>query len=599
MNKFAPPSKLMSKLISKFIYTLMLSAGFAGVAQASKEDHQEFEATLHAPFVADARASSDLPEARTFTLSFDYPFLEQAKSVSWTLEVVSPDGVTVQQWKGKRPLASKQVDVRVAWDGRGDGVILSDGVYQVRMRATDGDEEVEQSWEIGIGKRAAQAMPAFAPLPLARQRGAGPRAPRGDGAVSGDADGAAARTDSVASPSAVGATASLPYTVYLGNLHSQTNHSDGGGALGSCTGSQAPQSATFGPAAAYAYAKGKGLDFLMASEHNHMYDGSDGTKLTADPATAKALFQSGLSAASKYNSANPGFLGMYGLEWGVINNGGHLNIFNPSELLGWENNSSGQLLADTQTTKNDYAALYTLMRQRGWVGQFNHPSTSGQFLVNGTALGYTADGDQAMALCEVLNTSAFSTNTTESETGRSTYEGACNKALEAGFHIAFSTNQDNHCANWGASYTNRTGVLIPSGTALTSASMIAAIKARRVYASMDKNSQLILTGNGRVMGERFTNSGALRLVANFASSAGKTVSSVRMYEGVPGRNGTVTQLSTTATTTITPAVGEHFYYAKVTQNDGNILWSAPIWVTQTSPTKATASLAAAENVQPR
>jgi hypothetical protein len=577
VNKFAPLSALMSKLI----YALMLSAGFAGAARASTADHQEFEATLHAPFQAGAKAPAELPETRTFALSFDYPFLDRARSVSWTLEVVSPDGVTVQQWHGKRPLASTQVDVRVAWDGRGDGVILSDGVYQVRLRATDGDAEVEQSWEIGVGQRVAQAMPAFAPLPLARQR---------VGASSRDAGAGAF-------PSAVGATASLPYTVYLGNLHSQTNHSDGGGALASCTGAQAPQSAAFGPAAAYAYAKGRGLDFLMASEHNHMYDGSDGTKPAADPAAAKALFQSGLTAAAKYNSANPGFLGMYGLEWGVINNGGHLNIFNPTELLGWENNSGGQLLADTQTAKNDYAALYTLMRQRGWVGQFNHPSSSGQFLVNGTALGYTADGDEAMALCEVLNTSAFSTNTTESETGRSTYEGACNKALEAGYHIAFSTNQDNHCANWGASYTNRTGVLITSGTALASASMIAAIKARRVYATMDKNSQLILTGNGRMMGERFTNSGALRLVANFASGGGKSVSSVRVYEGVPGRNGSVTQLSASATTTVTPAIGEHFYYAKVTQNDGNILWSAPIWVTQTRPTKAMA--ANAENVQPR
>ena len=580
MNKFAPLSKLM--------FTLMLSAGFAGAAQASKADHQEFEATLHAPFLADAKATSELPEARTFTLSFDYPFLEQAKAVSWTLEVVSPDGVTVQQWKGSRALADKQVDVRVAWDGRGQGVILSDGVYQVRMRASDGDEEVEQSWEIGVGKRVAQTMPAFAPLPISRQRADGK-------GKSGAAATDAMSTDDGATTTSVAATASLPYTIYLGNLHSQTNHSDGGGALSGCTGAQNPQSAAFGPADAYAYAKGKGLDFLMASEHNHMYDGSDATKTTADPAVAKALYQSGLTAAANYNSANPGFLGMYGLEWGVINNGGHLNIFNATELLGWEINGSGQLLADTQTTKNDYGALYTLMRQRGWVGQFNHPSSSGQFIVNGTAFGYTADGDQAMAMCEVLNTSAFSTNTSETETSRSTYEGACNKALEAGFHVAFSTNQDNHCANWGASYTNRTGVLIPNGTALTSASMIAAIKARRVYATMDKGSQLILTGNGRMMGERITNSGTLKLVANFASVGGKTVSSVRVYEGVPGRNGTVTQLSTTATTTITPAVGEHFYYAKVTQNDGKILWSAPIWVTQTS---ATAS-AAADSPQAR
>ena len=378
------------------------------------------------------------------------------------------------------------------------------------------------------------------------------------------------------------APASLPYTVYFGNLHSQTNHSDGGGALASCIGAQNPQSGTLGPTDAYTYAMNKGLDFLMASEHNHMYDGSDATNASADPVAAKALYQSGLSAAANFNAAHPNFLGVYGLEWGVINNGGHMNIFNTPELLGWEYNGSGQLIGDTLTAKGDYAGLYTLMRQRGWVGQFNHPATTGQFLVGGVPFGYTADGDQAMAMCEVLNTSAFSTNTTETETSRSTYEGACKKALEAGYHIAFTTNQDNHCANWGASYTNRTGVLIPNGTALNQASFIDALKARRVFATMDKGSQLVLTANGHIMGERFTNSGALNLVANFASSAGKAVSTILMYEGVPGRNGTVTQLSTTANTTITPAIGEHFYYAKLTQTDGNILWSAPIWVTQSN-----------------
>jgi hypothetical protein len=73
-------------------------------------------------------------------------------------------------------------------------------------------------------------------------------------------------------------------------------------------------------------------------------------------------------------------------------------------------------------------------------------------------------------------------------------------------------------------------------------------------------------------------------VTNFASTSGKTVSSVAIFEGVPGRNGTVTQLSSSASTTVTPANGAHFYYAKVTQNDGNILWSAPVWVTQSTAT---------------
>ncbi|NVD72092.1 CehA/McbA family metallohydrolase [Duganella sp. BJB1802] len=551
-----------SKMLSRLAMMLMLSSGAIGAVHASKADHHEFEATLHAPFAADG-ADQDRPEARTFKLAFDFPLLEREQDVRWRLELVSPDGVVVQQWQGVQRIAGKPVDVSIAWDGRADGLILTDGVYLARMQAVTGDETVEQSWDISVGRNPAQAMPAFKALPTNTARA---RPTRQAGLVA----------------QSVAATSSLPYTIYLGNLHSQTNHSDGGGPLGSCTGAQAPQSAALGPADAYQYAMNKGLDFLMASEHNHMYDGSDGTNASADPVTAKALFQSGLTAAANFNSAHANFLGMYGLEWGVINNGGHMNIFNTTELLGWESNSSGQLIADTLTPKNDYAALYTLMRQRGYIGQFNHPESSGQFLVNGTALGYTADGDQAMALCEVLNTSAFSTNTSESETGRSTYEGACNKALEAGYHVAFSSDQDNHCANWGVSYTNRTGVLLPTGTPLTTASMIAAIKARRVFATMDKTSQLILTANGHVMGERFTNSGTLNLVANFASSSGKTVSSVKMYEGVPGRNGTVTQLSATASTTITPAVGEHFYYAKITQNDGNILWSAPVWVTQTS-----------------
>jgi len=180
----------------------------------------------------------------------------------------------------------------------------------------------------------------------------------------------------------------------------------------------------------------------------------------------------------------------------------------------------------------------------------------------------------------VMNSTAFSTNVSETETRRSNFEGACNRLLEAGYRLAFSTNQDNHCANWGASFTNRTGVLLPSGTALNRATFVEALKARRVFATMDKDSQLVLTANGRLMGERFSNRGPLALVANFASLKGRKVASVAIMEGVPGRKGTVTQMSDQAETTVTPSPGPHFYYAKVTQDDGNVLCSAPVWVMQ-------------------
>ncbi len=548
------PSRLAQRLL------LLLLCCCAPGAFAAIDEHSEFEATLHAPYRAPDPGKGD---ARTFTLAFDYPNARQAQVVDWQLELIAPRGVIVRRWQDSTPLALGPVTEAVPWSGVDAGK-LAPGLYQVRLRAASRDasrdtpssapanEVHEQSWQIEIGPARTPALAHFDPLPVGRH----------------------------AQPGAAPATAALPFTVYLGNLHSQTNHSDGGAELSDCKGAKEPLSAKYGPDAAFGYARTHGLDILVTSEHNHMYDGADGTQVEADPATAKALYRKGLATAGAFNAAHPDFLAVYGTEWGVINKGGHINIFNSEQLLGWEKNAKGELLADVLTPRSDYAALYTLMRERGWVGQFNHPSTSGQFSVDGAALGYTPDGDAAMALCEVVNSTAFSTNDKEGETRRSNFEAACNKVLEAGFHVAFSTNQDNHCANWGSAYTNRTGVLIPHGAPLSQASFIDALKARRVFATMDKGSQLVLTANGRMMGERFTNNGALHLVAHFASTSGKQVASVAIMEGVPGRGGVVTQLSDKANVNFTPAVGAHFYYAKVTQADGNILWSAPVWVTQ-------------------
>jgi hypothetical protein len=536
---------------------LALATVFAcccAAAAPAPSEHREFEATLEAPFRGDAPAA----EGRTFTLTFDYPALDRVETVDWRLDLVAPSGRIAAHWSGTRRMGQAPISVRVHWNGRTPaGKRQPAGIYKARMRASvrgaPREEAVEQSWDVEVGQVASPAMPRFDPLPSSH---------------------------AVSTPGAAPSTAALPYTVYLGNLHSQTNHSDGGAELSNCNGAQEPQTGRFGPQDAYAYARGRGLDMLVTSEHNHMYDGSAGRNADADAGHAKDLFHSGLAAATEFSQAHADFLAVYGLEWGVIANGGHLNIFNTPDLLGWEKNARDELLADTLTPRSDYAALYTLMKQRGWVGQFNHPAIRGQFVAGGAALGYTPDGDEAMALCEVLNSTAFSTNDSETEKRRSNFEMACNRLLEAGYHVAFSSNQDNHCANWGASSTNRTGVLVPAGTPLTLESFVAALRARRVFATMDKGSQLVLTANGHLMGERFANSGPLALVSNFASASGKAVAAVAIMEGVPGRNGTVTQLSSSATMTFTPAPGEHFYYAKLTQSDGNVLWSAPVWVTQ-------------------
>jgi len=542
-------------------------------------DHYEFGATLDARFAADA--SGRIP----VRLDFDYPAAGDATSASWRLQVLAPDGAVLRSWIGDALLRDGRGTQRVVWDGRdAAGATLPAGFYTLSLRSVPGvrldseqrsplgervalsftlgaDEVVEQRYDVRIGHVPAPQMPAFAGL----AHGAGKRA---KGAVGVQ----------------LVAAATLPYDIYFGNLHSQTNHSDGGGDLSTCVSAQGPQSGAFGPADAFAMMDVQaGGDFLLASEHNHMYDGSTGTNTAATPAAANGLFDSGVLAAANYSAAHPDFLALYGMEWGVISNGGHLNIVNPQALANWELNASGQLIGAINTPKSDYVSLYATMKQQGWVGQFNHPASTGQFQINAVPLAFDANGAEVMVLAEVLNSSAFSVNTTETETSRSTFTGAWNILLERGYHVAPATNQDNHCANWGLSLRNRTGVLLPTGTALNMTSFVDALRARRVFASEDKTAQLVLTGNGFVMGQSFANSGALALVANYASSSGQSAARVQFFEGVPGRNGTVTQLfEGSGTVTLTPATGEHFYYALVTEGDGDRIWSAPLWVSQSA-----------------
>jgi hypothetical protein len=534
-------------------------------------DHQEFGASLQVPFRGNA--------ARIITMQFEYPGAASGTPVAWQVSLLDHAGHELRAWDGNAVLQKRNAQAQVTWDGLdGKRHALAPGYYTVRMRAIALDDDnarrigsglvthalalaeqrapqqiEEQRYDIQVGQVPAARMPAFKAL---QQH-------------------AAAHTLSTGA-------SGLPYTIYYGNLHSQTNHSDGAGPIATCDSEQAPQSGQYGPAYAYQYAQNDGLDMLMTSEHNHMFDGSTGTNTSADPATAKALFASGLAAASTYNAAHPGFLALYGQEWGVISNGGHMNIFNADGLIEWEKNSAGQVIGDYYIAKGDYGSLYTLMNSKGWIGQFNHPAQSGQFTVNGSNFGYTADGDAVMVMAEVLNSSAFSHNTTETETSRPNYEAAFNTILERGYHVAPSSDQDNHCSNWGASFTNRTGVLIPTGTALSMSSFLDALRARRAFATEDKAAQIVLTANGHLMGERFSNSGPLTLTVNYASSNGQTAQLVQVFQGVPGSNGTVSSLSETATTTTTPSSGDHFYYARITEANGLRLWSAPVWVTEGS-----------------
>ena len=498
-------------------------------------EHREFDAMLEAAFQPSAPGAK-----RTFIVHFTLPGATAARSVNWTLALHRPGGGLVRQWRFRHVLRGESGQAAVTWRAP---ATLPAGIYLLRMRAGN----IQQQRPIAIGQppllqaATAAAMDSAAPA-------------RFDG---------------------------LAFDIVYGNLHSQTNHSDGGGDLANCRGAQEPRAGAFGPEDAYQFARQHGLQFLLTSEHNHMYDASEGSDPAADPLAARQLYRLGIASAEQYSAEHPGFVALYGMEWGVISGGGHLNILNSPALLGWERSASGEPFADVVTPKNDYGSLYTLMRQQGWLGQFNHPG-AGQFPIKGKPLAFSEDGGAVMALCEVMNSNAFSKRLDEGEARHSFYEEACDKLLEAGYRLAFSSDQDNHCANWGASYSNRTGILLPAGTTPTLETLLDAIRARRVFATMDKQAAIVLTANDSMMGSQVDNRGPLTLQVRYTSSTGRGIAALEILAGVPGRHGQVRPLPgvTGMLHSFTPLPGPHFYYARITQDDGRQLWSAPVWVNQ-------------------
>lgn len=230
----------------------------------------------------------------------------------------------------------------------------------------------------------------------------------------------------------------LLYMIYYGNLYSQINYSDGGGVVFICKDVQVLQSVLYGLVDVYQYVMDEGLDFLMMFEYNYMYDGLIGINSLVSLIIVYNFYQLGLQVVSMFNVVYVNFFVIYGLEWGVISNGGYMNIFNMLSLLEWEYNSFNQLIGDVFIVKSDYVLLYILMYMNGWIGQFNYLVSLGQFLVNGINFGYIVDGDVVMVLVEVFNSLVFFSNIIEIEISCSSYEMVFNIIFECGYYVVFS-----------------------------------------------------------------------------------------------------------------------------------------------------------------
>lgn len=507
----------------------------------------------------------------------DDPSLHAPAVAPWRMEIRSAKGELVYAERGSvRLRPGKGAELGVVWDGIGlDGKPVADGEYDIVL--------VSRVEPFRFDSQAGEQAKSIDAL-LAK----GPPAPGSSVQVVVDRRGRYDRlfdAKPIERPEAQKAASldsTFPYQFFFGSTHAHTAWSDGGMPLNNCSSGRYGVAGGARPVDAWAYARNTaGLDFLAVVEHNHLM--KEACANCTDQGV-RDRYAAGFNNA--ISATVPGsFVALFGMEWGVISGGGHINILNQSRLMAWNGEPHHVL-----TPQSNYPALYTALRNNqgslGSYGTFNHPQSTdfGSFV-------RSADGDAVMRGMALVSGPAFSTGTSHAP-GGTRYDARYKQALSYGWRISPEAQQDNHCWNYGNATRNRTVALIPNGTTFNQASLMAAINARRFYASEDRNAQLIFrTTNGTsVMGASFnTTNPSIAVTARITDPDGEGVQKIEIWGGVagtssaPGAAPTV-QASNTGSGTLAVSLPRRtsgqrwYYYVRAVQADGDVLWSAPIWI---------------------
>ena len=303
-------------------------------------------------------------------------------------------------------------------------------------------------------------------------------------------------------------------------------------------------------------ARQTGLDFFALTDPSDSMDHSTDPLMDADASAFSRDWVQGKTAAAAVTTGN--FLGMFGYEmsWPSAMQIGHIGTFGTPGFQSWQQ--------EPYDAYNGALEAYydVLSSVPGAIGQFNHPGTQyGTFQDFGA---YTPDADRVMCLLEV----DFSlTDPTRYYTD----------ALDAGWHVAPVANQSIHSAQWQDSGV-RTAVL---AEALTEESLLDALRACRAYATQDRDLEIHYTLNSQPMGSRL-NLRDLGDSAEFSVTLSDPTATVMGTVEVVGKGGVslksqyLPEASGTLTFSLPPESG--YYFLRVTQPDGDMALTAPIWV---------------------
>ena len=330
------------------------------------------------------------------------------------------------------------------------------------------------------------------------------------------------------------------WNVYFGQLHAHTNLSDGTGSVEE----------------AFDYAsKVENLDFFAITDHSDSFDNADAGEIAKDGAGISADWAAGKQAAASVT--NEDFVGLFGFEmtWPEDKKLGHISTFNTP---GWQTRDQADFENVPTALEHYYKALTTVP---GSVSQFNHPD-----IIHGDFERfdhYSPEYDEAISLLEIAG-----------EDGAVDCE-YYHLALDKGWHVAPTNNQNNHKGQWGDASRARTVILAET---LTEEALYDAMKDRRVYATQDSDLTVYYTLNGAVMGSILPKSEEAEITVFLSDPTDEAIGNVEVvadggevidgaYVGTPSR---VLELPVSG--------GYNYYYLRITQPDGDVAVTAPVWM---------------------
>ena len=342
------------------------------------------------------------------------------------------------------------------------------------------------------------------------------------------------------------------YQLYFGQLHSHTNISDGAGTVEE----------------AFTHASNvDNLDFLAVTDHSNSFDNESDASvdLGADLLSSETSSEWVQGHKAAKDATKDDFVGIYGFEMTWSDGFGHINTFNTPGFESRSNSEFGNKSGSTEGYQNYYDKLVEVEDS---LSQFNHPGTTfGDFQ---DFAFYDPQVDQRITLIEVGNG--------EGAIGSSGYFPSYEyytRALDKGWHVAPTNNQDNHKGNWGDSNTARSVVLASD---LTEEGIYDAIRNYRVYATEDNDLSILYDLNGNAMGSILSKQDAVEITAQISEPTDTADMKVEVIVngGLVLDSQTLTDGKGTVTFTF-DSNDYSYYYLRVTQADQNITVTAPVW----------------------